>query len=79
MVSLIFLLPLKGRSEDEVGVVVVKDGQFFGHGFFKTSFDLQSIEVLTFVDNFVETRDIKTIIQRYLKGKVDKVYPVEVN
>jgi DNA polymerase-3 subunit epsilon len=67
----------KGRTEDEVSVVMVQNGKYAGFGYVDSDFQESSPAALkACIQPFMDTKDVRQIIHLYLRqGKPMKVLP----
>ncbi|NLA24262.1 MAG: GIY-YIG nuclease family protein [Bacteroidales bacterium] len=61
------LIICKGRHEDEIGVVQIKNGKYIGYGFCDTSFANNIEHIDSCIKHFPENRDVKNIIASFIK------------
>ncbi|MDB4835383.1 hypothetical protein OAH12_02230, partial [Cyclobacteriaceae bacterium] len=61
-----FIIKFKGRSNDEFGVAVVKQGKFFGFGFVDQDCVQSAEDILENIKQYPDNRDVRRIVQYYL-------------
>jgi len=58
----------EGRSEDEIAVIMIKNGQYKGYGYLSNEYNCEGVEALKASINFYpDNRDIQQILKNYIR------------
>lgn len=71
-----FVLKMKGRNNNEIGVVMLEKGRFIGYGFIDKSISITNIpELKPYINPCYDTKDAQSIIEKFKHSHdIQKIY-----